>query len=91
MSGQQSDTAMRIGQDDHKAALRQQRANEMGEADSFVTSSDDMSNQSHSMDSSSDEDSVGFSSDESDEADKGPDIIRIYDARFKIPAQSNLG
>ena len=63
----------------------------MGESDSFASDSDDMSNQTHSIDSSSSEESQGFSSDTEEEEDKGPEIIRIYDARFKIPAQSNLG
>ena len=62
----------------------------MGDSDSF-TESEDFSAQTHSIDSSSSEDDVGFSSESSEEEDKGPELIRIYDARFKIPAQSNLG
>ncbi len=54
---------------------------------SFVT--DDVSSDTHNF-SSAEEDNDMVSSD----SDPEPDVeqtIRVYDARFKIPAQSNIG
>ena len=59
---------------------------------SSMTSSlgEDVSDETHRMDTSSSDETV-MSSD----SDEGPDLddqpIRVYDARFKIPAQSNIG
>ena len=67
----------------------------MGEASSFDTSqdsslgNDDVSEETHQFSS---EKSVSMAS--SSSSDEEPDIdqpIRVYDARFKIPAQSNIG
>lgn len=51
---------------------------------------EDVSDETHRIETSSSDETV-MSSD----SDSGPDIddqpIRVYDARFKIPAQSNIG
>ena len=50
-------------------------------------SQDDVSEETYGVEPSSDSESLEMSSEE--EVDTGP--IRVYDARFKIPAQSNIG
>jgi len=63
--------------------------------DSFDSSEDsslgeDISEETYYK-SESDGESVVMSSESSEEEDLGDQAIRVYDARFKIPAQSNLG
>jgi len=55
---------------------------------SFATS--DVTSNTHHF-SSADEDSDALSSDSSDPEPDVDQTIRVYDARFKIPAQSNIG
>ena len=84
---------MKYAQEEAKR-VRGQMSEDMD--DSFHTSDgssfskDDVSEESHQF-SSEEENSVAFSSESDEELDLNDQPIRVYDARFKIPAQSNIG
>ena len=73
-----------------KIAGQQQSEDSFNES-SFETDPDDVSEETHRFSDESSSDETVMSSD----SDEGPDLydqpIRVYDARFKIPAQSNIG
>ena len=82
----------RIGEDQIKLAveehMRFQGRDSQTSGSSFI-GEDDVSSETHRFSSQESDESVTSSSD--DEPDVEDQPIRIYDARFKIPAQSNIG
>ena len=97
MSGSQHNVDPLIEEVEIEQAIRihESPVDQEGSDDSFDTSqtsslgNDDISEETHSWQS---EHSVSMaSSSSSDEAPEPDQTIRVYDARFKIPAQSNIG
>jgi hypothetical protein len=99
MSGNGSQDVQEIEQNQVKEAQEEKQRVRDEYGSSSHSSSDFDSNDSSDVDSESDSvgsnsgESVGFSdgSDSDEIQDKAAAPLRVYDARFKIPAQSNLG
>ena len=74
--------------EEHKRGFGDPSSSSSDKSSSFATS--DVTSNTHHF-SSENEDSDALSSDSSDPEPDIDQTIRVYDARFKIPAQSNIG
>jgi len=84
---------LQINQDQIQAANRQQYLDQNGEEqqEGSMMSDDTFTETEETHSYHESEGSADFSDASSDSEEAAPPVIRIYDARFKIPAQSNLG
>ena len=95
MSDANLDASHRIGNQDIMYAEEEAKrigvqVSEHMESSFMSSATSDMSGETYSKEDS-EEHSVSFSSDSSEEPDLSDQPVRVYDARFKIPAQSNIG